>query len=540
MQSSLAARSPRPATRTLALAAAAVTGAALLSLPSTSTQAASRAPLTDRISVATGGQHPGSGNNGGGRGTERRLLSDNGRFVVFEGSAPFVRGQVPLNWQIMVRDRKLGTTVAVSRNKSGALANGRSTDPAISANGRWIVFESAATNLVAGDTNGQTDVFRHDTLTGTTTLISRRADGGLATRSSGPASLSANGRYVSFISYAGGLAPGDTDDVSQAYLHDTTTGITELISVKASGIGSSALTSTSVSNDGQRVLFESLDADVAPGAHNLAVDVFLRDRATDTTRMVAGNQAGADRASMSADGRYVVYQSKDPDIDPADTNTRADVFVVDLATDQHTLVSKSSAGVVGDVESKYGGISRDGRYVVFESKSTNLVPGDTNGQADVFRHDLVTGQTVRVSVRGNGAQEPLGGIFPSISGDGHHVVFESYARDLTPHPTGTWRQVFVRDLSGSWPAMVAKVGKLPKQVKKAKKIKVKTSGIGAGEKLTVVWKAKGKTPGKKKITTAVATKGDRITLKTGPKAGKYAVTVRYAGLVLRKQVVRTR
>lgn len=519
---------------TIAAASALVTGVALIAAQGPAVAAPK--PITDRASVTTGGFHPGHGSSGARRPTERRLVSDDGRFVVFESPAPFAKGQSTLQRLIVLRDRKLGTSEVVSRNAAGKLPNASVHDPSISANGRWITYISAASNLVPGDTNGVRDVFRHDTRTRQTTNITRDAN-----HRSGPTSISADGRYVAFLSESDGLAPGDEYDLTQAYLHDTVTGETELVSVKTSGAARSALpeTSVSVSADGQRVLFESVDQDLAPGAGTSDRDIFLRDRVAGTTTKVAGNEDGAHQASISADGRFAVYESTDPDIVPGDTNDARDIFVVDLDTLEHTLVSKSSGGAFGNAGSERAGISADGRFVVFESTASNLVPGDTNGEADVFRHDLLTGKTIRMNVRSNGSQVADGAGSPAISGDGQHVVFESHARNLTRQQTGTWGQVFVRDLSGAWPVLIAKVAKLPKKVKKNKTVKVKTSGIAQGQRLTVVWQPKGKTGGKKVVRTVPVTK-DRITTKAGPRRGTYTVTVRYADRQLRKQVVRTR
>ncbi len=175
------------------------------------TAAPAKKALTDRVSVRTGGfEGHAVVNSGGQSGNERRLLSANGRFSVFESASELIGKNNLTSWGVYVRDRKLGTTTRVSVSSSGKAANANSGSPSISANGRYISFSSAASNLVPGDTNGTSDVFVHDRKTRTTSRVSVDSAGkqhGAAYRS-GTASLSPNGRFVTFQSDAPGLAPG--------------------------------------------------------------------------------------------------------------------------------------------------------------------------------------------------------------------------------------------------------------------------------------------------------------------------------------------
>lgn len=515
-----------------------VTALSLATVTTSPADAASSSGTTVQVSVPTGGFTPGSGTNGGSRHTERRLLSDNGRFAVFEASGAIVPGQKNLEWQVVRRDRRLGTTVLISKNSAGKKANARSSNPSLSADGRFTAFQSTATNLVAGDTNGVSDVFVHDAKTGATTRVSLTSAGeqvtGPSGTTSGEPSISADGRFVAFLSNATGLAPGD-ENVHQAYLHDRTTGTTELVSLGADGLGRSATTMTSVSADGDLLLFLSLDADVTPDAANLDVDLFLRDRAAGTTTLLAGGDLGVTHATISADGRFAAYQTQEPMVAADAGNTHHDIYAVDLTTLDHALVSASSAGVVGNAESRYPAISRDGRYLTFQSSATNLVPGNTNPGDDVFRHDRITGKTELMNRAANGKRNPLGARSPAISGDGKHVLFDSHSRSLTPTETRNWGQVFIRDLENRWPRLVAKVGKLPNAMTKQANRKVTTSGIAAKQPLQIVWKL-----GKKKTEQVALIKTSTLVLKAPRVRGTYTVRVSYAGQVLRTGKVRVR
>lgn len=257
----------------------------------------------------------------------------------------------------------------------------------------------------------------------------------------------------------------------------------------------------------------SLDADVTPGAHNLDVDVFLRDRTAGTTRMIAGNQDGATYGTISADGSVAAYQTGESGIDPADTNNHNDIYVVDLTTGTHTVVSKNTSGEVGDRQSLYPVISNDGRFVVFESAATNLVAGDTNSEHDIFRHDRYTGVTTRVSLDDNGAQNGSSSGSPAISADGQHIYFESHGREVTQVATGTWGQAYIRDLAGHWPALHARSSVLPRRVQPKSAYQVSTFDIHNGAVLQVIWTPQGKTKGGV-IEAAVPVTDSSFTLRT--------------------------
>jgi hypothetical protein len=321
-------------------------------------------------------------------------LSRHGRYVAFES---FARNLVPGDtgglWDVFVRDRRLKTTERVSVSSTGVQGNNGSVGVAISTNGRYVAFYSRASNLVAGDTNRRHDVFVRDLAAGTTTRVSVRSNGGQANSDSAGPVVSANGRYVGFYSDASNLVAGDTNGVSDAFVRDRANGTTTRISVRSNGAQANAESYIdSISADGRFVSFSSWASNLVAGDTNGVRDVFVRDRATGTTRRVSVGSDGTEgngeslTSAVSPDGRFVAFGSAASNLVIADTNGEPDVFVRDRATGAIRLVSVDTVGTAaggGDPS-----ISADGRFVSFSSWASHLVAGDTNGIIDVFVRDL--------------------------------------------------------------------------------------------------------------------------------------------------------
>jgi Tol biopolymer transport system component len=350
----------------------------------------------------------------------------------------------------------MGQTTRISVSSTGGQANGHSGSPAISADGRYVAFHSAATNLVLGDTNGSEDIFVHDRVTAETARVSVSTGGGQANGGSASPAISADGRYVAFHSWATNLVPGDTNGVDDIFVHDRVTGETARVSVSSDGAqANSDSWSPAISADGCYVAFHSRANNMVPGDTNNAWDIFVHDRATGATSRVSVSSAGAQSnglsrsASISADGRYVAFSSTAANLVPGDTNGLDDIFVHDRATGETARVSVSSDGAQATGFSQgsfWPAISADGRHVAFSSTATNLVPGDTNDVTDIFVHDRVTGETARVSVSFDGAQATGGeSWWSSISADGRYVAFQSGATNLVLGDTNFVIDVFVRD-----------------------------------------------------------------------------------------------
>ena len=423
---------------------------------------------TERVSVDSAG-------NQGNSDSSYPSLSANGRFVAFiSGASNLVPGDTNGVVDVFVHDRRTGTTERVNVDNAGNEANNGGdtrSRPAISADGRFVAFSSRATNLVPGDTNGWEDVFVRDRWTGTTERVSVNSAGTEGNGSSGNPSISADGRFVAFESYATNLVAEATNGYADVFVHDRQTGITERVSVDSAGNqGNSGSYDPSLSADGRVVAFISWASNLVPGDTNgYFPDVFVHDRQTGVTERVsvdsAGNQGNgasgelgnsAYRPVVSADGRFVAFASDATNLVPGDTNKTTDVFVHDRQTRTTERVSVDSAGNQGSWGSGAPSISADGRFVAFCSASPNLVAGDTNWAkdmygfdnpaSDVFVHDRVTRTTERVNVDSFANQADGGhSSSPAISANGRFIAFDSVAPNLVLGDTNGANDVFVHD-----------------------------------------------------------------------------------------------
>jgi len=358
-------------------------------------------------------------------------------------------------------DRQTAQTIQVSVDSAGAEANLASFTASLSADGRYVAFLSYASNLVPGDTNGQPDVFVHDCLTGQTIRVSVDSAGTQANDASGDyqtgkyCPISADGRFVAFASFATNLVPNDSNGCRDVFVHDLQTGQTSLVSADSTGqFGNNTSVYPSISADGRYVAFASFASNLVLLDTNGKSDIFVRDVQAGQTQRVSVSSSGAQASidsvvsSISADARFVVFQSDD--LVPNDSNGVADVFVRDLLNGQTSLVSVSSAGVQGNGTSGVYGLSlsADGRFAAFSSDATNLVPGDTNGFVDLFVRDRASGSTSRISVSSSGSQGDAASLYPVLSADGRYALYESNSTDLVPGDTNARTDVFLRDSLG--------------------------------------------------------------------------------------------
>ena len=318
----------------------------------------------------------------------------------------------------------------VSVSTAGAQGDqGATVDPRLSADGRYVVFESRATNLVANDTNGQPDVFHHDRLTGITIRCSIGSGGEQADDvSSGPA-ISGDGRWVAFWTYSDALDAADTNGLRDVYLHDTVTRTTERISVGLAGAEPDGYAAwPSVNQDGTRVAFSSAATNLAHGDTNSITDIFLRDRVAGTTTVVSRTLTGgapngfSSRPYLSADGRYVAYYTTSTNMGSGDLSSDHDVYLHDTVTSGTVQVSVDHAGGQISGSCLHGPISRDGSLVAFSANSFQVTPDDTNGEGDIFVRDLKAGTLTLVSKSSDGQLTTFHSNHgPSLSADGRYV-----------------------------------------------------------------------------------------------------------------------
>ncbi len=409
-------------------------------------------PFTVRVSVGTGGLEATGGMSG------VPAVSADGRFIAFASEASnLVADDTNGQADVFVHDRATGLTHRVSVTSAGAQAvGGGSRGPSISGDGRYVAFESDATNLVSNDTNTVTDIFLHDRQTGETSRVSIASSGGQAVGlgSFGPA-ISADGQQVAFASGASNLVLGDSNGLTDIFVRDRTANVTSRVSVSTGGgqaTGPAGALTPAVSADGRIVAFASAQSDLVANDTNNAYDVFVHDRLTGETTRVSVATGGAqaaggasDSPALNADGSIVAFRSSATNVVAADSNGVGDVFVRDLTAGQTVRVSVGSGDTeaAGSSTLRNGGLTDNGRFVVFQSAAANLVAEDTNSQADVFVHDRTTGQTTRQSV-GSGGAEASGGesANPVISSNGALVVFDSFADNLMVGDTNGQLDVF--------------------------------------------------------------------------------------------------
>jgi Tol biopolymer transport system component len=348
---------------------------------------------TERVSVDSAGNAANSDANLQG-------FSWDGRYVVLWSLASnLVASDFNGVRDTFVHDRITGVMARVSVDSNGSEANGASEyGSSITADGRFVAFSSYATNLVAGDTNGALDVFVHDRSTGLTTRESVDGAGGQANGASAAPMISADGRFLAFGSNASNLIAGDSNGKWDVFERDRTTGAVARVSVHSNGTQSNDSSfGSSISADGRFVAFSSYASTLANGDTNTWTDVFVHDLWTGTTTRVSvdpsGNHAFGQSAfaSLSADGRWIAFVSDTPTAGVGSgTSGHYDVFVQDRSTGVHSRVNVSSLGeragpgAFGLGSSSYPSVSPDGRYIAFASSSINLAPADSNNTIDVF------------------------------------------------------------------------------------------------------------------------------------------------------------
>jgi Tol biopolymer transport system component len=394
-------------------------------------------------------------------------MSADGRWVAFVSTADsLVSGDLNRVADVFVRDRRTGKTLRASCTPTGGSANDWSAAPALSADGRYLAFQSAATNLVAQDTNGRADIFVRDLQAGTTERVS-----GLAVQANGDSSsptISWDGRLVAFTSRAANLVAGDTNGAPDVFLMNRQTRSLVRVSRTATGSGANGASDLpALSPDGAVLAFQSLATNLVSGDTNRAADVFLYTCSTGIITRVSLTATGgqADGASgmdcspaLSANGGVIVYRSIATNLVAGDTNGVSDVFAFERATGGVTRVSVATDGVQGNAESGRGGmaVSADGRWVAFYSAASALTPLDRNGMPDLFLRDRQTDNTLCMSVNAEGLPAGTTGAAGSpgaMSADGHLIVVET-ALALEASDTNSLADVYVRDRVGEMSSSV--------------------------------------------------------------------------------------
>lgn len=343
-------------------------------------------------------------------------------------------------------------TERASLSDSAGQASGDSDLVSISGDGRYVAFRSAATNLIAGDTNGVSDVFVRDRWTGLVDRVSVSSLGGQASAESLEPNISYDGRFVAFASEANDIttdvASGSSKDI---FVRDRILRTTRTVTVSAIGGASNGdCHRPRVSSDGRYVTFEGSPSNLVP-AGSTNYQVFRRDMTAGTV-LVSVNLTGSSgvgfswNGGVSGDGRYVAFVSNVANLVTPDTNGNTDAFVRDMLLGLTRLVTVSSSGAQGTGAAFINSsISRDGRWVAYASSAPNLAPGEFGASYDIFVHDLSTSQTFRSSVTSSGGAANQNSYDPAISDDGRYVAFQSFATNLDPLDTDMQSDIFLRD-----------------------------------------------------------------------------------------------
>lgn len=383
--------------------------------------------------------------------SSRPEISADGRFVVFASSAPnLVANDTNGVADIFVRDRSAALTSRVSLSTTGQEAHAPSLLPKISPTGRWIGFDSAAANLVANDGNGKVDVFVFDRDMSVLTRESVAQNGSDPDGDSYVQAISSDGRWVVFSSLAANLVPGDTNLWRDLFIRDRWNASTQRCVLGLAGAEPNGLTIRAVmSADARFIAFESRASNLVVGDTNNTMDVFVLDRNTGAIARQSVGPVGEegngenDGPSISGDGRFVGFASYSTNLWPNDTNASSDVFLRDRVSGVLELASRSLGGGVPNQDSHLPGLSFDGRFASFNSMASDIVPADTNGVGDVFVLDRSNGSVQRVSVPTAGGEGDGLSIFPVMTWAGDEVVFESYASNMVPGDANQMRDVFI-------------------------------------------------------------------------------------------------
>jgi hypothetical protein len=383
------------------------------------------------------------------------MISNDGGVASFESQAAnLVIGTTDHEVDAFIRDILFGTTVRVSEASNGDKADERVYATSISGNGQYVAFHSGAGNLVGTASSQYYDVFLHNWQAGSTSHVSISSSDAAGDQNSMNPSVSSSGRYVAFESIATNLlSTVDDNGVSDIFVKDMSLGTVWRVSVGPGGTQSNGASyNPSISDDGMLNAFESVATNLITGGTSGARHIYIHDRQTDTTDLLSETQAGVEgnlsswNPSISADGRAVVFESIADNLVDDDTNGERDIYWRDTKTGTRILVSTSTSGNQDPYEGCYQpAISGDARYVTYHSPGTTFESRDSNGTNDVFVSDIQTGITVRVSSTGDGNAGNNESKNADISADGKYIIFQSYAGDLVSGDTNAKTDIFVAE-----------------------------------------------------------------------------------------------
>lgn len=380
-------------------------------------------------------------------------ISQDGRFVAYEsGNVNHVSSDTSSNlMDIFVRDRKTGITVIANRKSDGSQMSGYVAGWEMSKNGRFIVW-STSQAIVPSDTGPYNDIFIRDLLNNTTEIVSTTSSGGQLNGNSNIPDISVDGRYVIFQSSATNSGLGDTTNKSDIYLKDRKTNSLSLLSKSTTGSGgNNDSMNARISCDGSYVSFFSSASNLVAGDTNAADDLFIVDRINGNViknATINGNTNSiTSNTGISCNGSTIAFISNASNLVPNDTNSKTDLFSYNVAEGSFKRLNVDPSGnqiSTGSIDQlSSGAVDFSGRYVVFTSTSGDIVSGDTNGVKDIFIRDTVDNITQIISKRNSSTQTTSASFLPSISLDGQSVIFGSDDSGLVAGDTNNMKDVFV-------------------------------------------------------------------------------------------------
>ncbi len=315
-------------------------------------------------------------------------------------------GDVDALYDVYVKVLDTGNIILASTSDVGVKGNGYSLAPSLARLGKKLAFYSTSTNLDPLDVDLTADIYLKNLATGDIRLVSTSTGGTKGNGYSSEPSLASNVDVVAFASLATNLDPADADSISDIFVKDLTTGTLTLASTSDAGVkGSNSSIHASISSGGRWVAFESTSDNLDPSDADIDADIYVKDLTAGDLVLVSTSDDGVKgngrsfQPSISGDGRRVAFYSESTNLDPADTDTEADVYVKDLATGDIVLASTSEDGVKGDARSATASLSGKGKYVAFQSEAANLDPADTDNVIDIFRKEPLI--CTRVGTAGN-------------------------------------------------------------------------------------------------------------------------------------------
>ncbi|MCM2373704.1 Ig-like domain-containing protein, partial [Aporhodopirellula aestuarii] len=407
------------------------------------------------------GQRDGFGSTEAAIESESLSISGDGRYVAFVSRADeLVPGDNNQNKDVYVFDRVTERFERITTSREGLDQPFPSYEVAISRNGRFVAFSAGGPAFVDNDRNEYIDVFVFDREEETFDRVSVSSNGSESNGQSGSPTISEDGRFVAFDSDASNLVSGDNNGVRDIFLFDRQARTIERISNGLGGTESDGhSTNPFISADGTHVVYQSLASNIVHNDTNNTGDVFVFDRLSRLNDRVSVSSSGVEangtsgfsgnsKSDISDDGTWVVFQSNASNLVSGDSNGSSDVFLHNTVTDATTLVSRSQSGNIGNDVSYSPSISGDGERVSFVSRANNLVTGDLNRVDDVFLFNRTQGTTTLVSKAENGLQSNGFSLSPSISSDGTAIAFISEGNNLVSARkaiTGYSRQLFISE-----------------------------------------------------------------------------------------------